>query len=910
MVQRKGLSRWSEFGIAGVGLIALLIAEWILTTTIPGTQYSQNDGKMAQVVIRTALKFGGLFQLNNINPLQGIGSQLQPDNVWLNPAYWPFAVFDGPLALDASALIALGCLSLACYLMARCFDVPVLPSMLAAQLSIILFGPLAYLFFFYQVFWINPGIAIVYAPVLLALGVLVRLEPGRMRDFVLATAAIFALLLYGLSCDPLWVMISAIGLAGAFAVVVLSPLRVRPILIRCAALGCCLVLFLLTGVIGYVYTLTQYTARVLFSLASEAEIIGASIVFISPKTAGSYYGLCAVGWLLGLLLARGRVRVLAIVGLVSFATVVVYSTTYLLIHKWWLLLPLYVEHCLFPLFTMAAMAGYWAAGVAAFKVVTGMRQPAVTDLSSRWVERNPHTRAVALAASLPALLVAVFLPAAAMMYGVRASPTLPDLGEPFADEPELMSSLRDSVGLRVDGEFRGSIGMLLNPYDSTIYNLWLQGIPTFNEYSQLVSSQATYFSAALFKYDVSAFDFFFPWFGRTVSYDVLFKAWQALGMRYAIAYSPFDAADQRHFPSVTFPRRPVGAAPANWIVYELPNPNVGNYSPTEIVAAKSGTEIIEAIEAPQFDFTKQVVLSAAIDERLVPAHDMRLSLIRGGLHLSASSDGSSLVVLPQQFSHCLRARDTRVRLVRANLLLTGVLFSGNIDTDILSDYRIFSPGCRRADLADVRRLIEPRRAMGEPMLLPPEYPKEPESSGPIITEETALAELPQPPTVGFKFIGMQGLNAAVEGTDSVIAGQPILRLVAIPTAGRHYFATQSTALNKDQVYRVTTWVKADGGLLVEMQVSDELSPRGPTPANYGTVLFDPTVRRVLSVSGPLKGRGARQGPGGWQELWDDLTTSGGELILALGLFHSKEGSSFKGDGRLGLRLGGIGLTER
>src|SRR5262245_27192633 len=445
MRQGKGLSRWSEFGIAGVGLIALLIAEWILTIIIPGTQYSQDDGKMAQAVIRTALNFGGLFQLNNINPLQGIGSQLQPDNVWLNPAYWPFAVFDGPLALDASALVALGCLALACYLTARCFDVPVLPSMLTAQLSIILFGPLAYLFVFYQVFWINPGIAIVYAPVLVALGVLIQLEPGRMRDFVLATAAIFALLLYGLSCDPLWVMISAIGRAGAFTVVVLSPLRVRPILVRCAALGCCLVLFLLTGVIGYVYTLTQYTARVFFSLAWEAGTIAASIVFISPKTAGSYYGICAVGWLLGLLLARGRVRVLAIAGLVSFAIVVAYSTTFLLTRKWWLLLPLYIEHSLFPLFTMAAMAGYWAAGVAAFEVVTGMRQLAATDLSSRWVERNPHTRAVALAASLPTLLIAFFLPATAMMYVMRASPTVPDFGEPFADEPELMSYLRDTV---------------------------------------------------------------------------------------------------------------------------------------------------------------------------------------------------------------------------------------------------------------------------------------------------------------------------------------------------------------------------------------------------------------------------------------------------------------------------------
>src|SRR5262245_28679696 len=161
---RNSSKWWSEVMIAGFGLIALLVAEWILTSVIPGTQYSQDDGKMAQAVIHTALNFGGIFQLNNINPLQGIGSQLQPHNVWANPAYLPFAILDSPLALDVSVLVALGCLALACYLMARCFDVPVLPSIVAAQLSIILFGPVAYMLVFYQVFWINPGIAVVYAP--------------------------------------------------------------------------------------------------------------------------------------------------------------------------------------------------------------------------------------------------------------------------------------------------------------------------------------------------------------------------------------------------------------------------------------------------------------------------------------------------------------------------------------------------------------------------------------------------------------------------------------------------------------------------------------------------------------------------------------------------------------------------
>jgi hypothetical protein len=61
-------------------------------------------------------------------------------------------------------------------------------------------------------------------------------------------------------------------------------------------------------------------------------------------------------------------------------------------------------------------------------------------------------------------------------------------------------------------------------------------------------------------------------------------------------------------------------------------------------------------------------------------------------------------VLPQQFSNCLRASDGRVRLVRANLMMTGVIFSGQLYADIHFDYGIFRLGCRWAGLADMRRL--------------------------------------------------------------------------------------------------------------------------------------------------------------------------------------------------------------
>src|SRR5262249_36965481 len=282
---------------------------------------------------------------------------------------------------------------------------------------------------------------------------------------------------------------------------------------------------------------------------------------------------------------------------------------------------------------------------------------------------------------------------------------------------------------------------------------------------------------------------------------------------------------------------------------EFPHPNTGNYSPTEIVTARSATEMVDMIRAPDFDFTKRVALFAPVDETLVPARDMQMSRIRGGFHVSGRSDGTSLVVLPLQYSHCLRSRDSRVRFVRADLLMAGMIFSGNIDTEILFDYGVFSPGCRRVDLAEfkqldmqidlrmphltgrtfadwdtaMKRLRAAAIASGllfdqvqPPMATPTSPPQE--AAGPVVTQETTLAELQQLMAEGIELIGIQGLNAAVEGETSEVPGQKVLRLVAVPTVGRHYFATRFTGLTKNRVYRVTAWVKASGGAKVQIEI--------------------------------------------------------------------------------------------
>src|SRR5262245_60278145 len=133
--------QFSEVAIVGVAWLALLVAQWALSTSIRGTNYYGWDGKAAQAIARAAFRYAGLFDVTHISSIHGVGSQEMTMKVWANPSLWPFALISGEQAADVSALVALAIYAASAYVMLRCFDVPVVPSAIAAQLSILLFAP-------------------------------------------------------------------------------------------------------------------------------------------------------------------------------------------------------------------------------------------------------------------------------------------------------------------------------------------------------------------------------------------------------------------------------------------------------------------------------------------------------------------------------------------------------------------------------------------------------------------------------------------------------------------------------------------------------------------------------------------------------------------------------------------------
>ena len=162
-----------------------------------------------------------------------------------------------------------------------------------------------------------PGLAIVYAPHVLAFGLLARLSPDWPRVLFIA-GSLLGLLFYSLYCDPLWTMVSGLAWIVPFGVVAFSPLRGDTILVRCAVLGGCVAVLLLSGALEYVYSLSQYTARVQFpDLLQRPRLpVFASAIFQS-KFAKYFYWACVPGWALGIWLLHGRPRTLVLAAAVT-----------------------------------------------------------------------------------------------------------------------------------------------------------------------------------------------------------------------------------------------------------------------------------------------------------------------------------------------------------------------------------------------------------------------------------------------------------------------------------------------------------------------------------------------------------------------------------------------------------------
>jgi hypothetical protein len=151
-------------------------------------------------------------------------------------------------------------------------------------------------------------------------------------------------------------------------------------------------------------------------------------------------------------------------------------------------------------------------------------------------------------------------------------------------------------------------------------------------------------------------------------------------------------------------------------LYEAPNVNLGGYSPTEVTKVATFKEALDAVSAPGFDAQQTAVvfdLEGELKRKLVPATDVQIRFERSALAITASSAGSSLLILPFEFSRCLEVTsnspDAAAPVIfRADGPLTALLFSDRLDARIEYLTGPFTrPRCRIRDASEFSRLVRP-----------------------------------------------------------------------------------------------------------------------------------------------------------------------------------------------------------
>jgi hypothetical protein len=141
-------------------------------------------------------------------------------------------------------------------------------------------------------------------------------------------------------------------------------------------------------------------------------------------------------------------------------------------------------------------------------------------------------------------------------------------------------------------------------------------------------------------------------------------------------------------------------------LFELSDANLATYSPTRFVKAATADEIASRIRHNRNRLDQIAVVSEDVPPTNAKARNVAMTVELDGVRIRAVSDGPAHILLPVQFSHCLRVvNSSPARLTRANLLQTLVSFEGALDARLEFHFGLFADNkCRLRDGQDNKAL--------------------------------------------------------------------------------------------------------------------------------------------------------------------------------------------------------------
>ncbi|WP_173977799.1 hypothetical protein [Magnetospirillum sp. UT-4] len=525
-----------------------------------------------------------------------------------------------------------------------------------------------------------------------------------------------ALLNYAAFENPLAVMI--VGPAALFFVIAIIAAAAdrRERLAKSAAAAAVAVSGIASGALPNVLGGTLFTVPTFFAdelLHSQAMPLHASIAY-QAATFGSHLGMIAVGGsVIGglVLLRRGGIgryeRQLLLAHLILVCAIV--GGGYLLVRSGWVgPQTRYFELVHWPLygvlFAVAAIAAirFAARQAARLLLVTRAHRAALI-----WgpVTRLPwFAESLALGALITCLAVWGGIPASRQpgfpfpprhtaITNVLAAETALSPGQAFRGSTATLTGFGDKPGGASWSELHYNDHLLLHATgnDHRTMGLWYFGIPTLTEYSHHSTPQL-YFLLDRFltrPQDRQLRNI-------TIYTRLAPRIMRLLGIRYVIS-------DQPH-PELGTPRARLPLPQGGELtLHELEGANLGSWAATRVVTG-ADVDAFTRWMASHPDLEREAFAFEAIEGPLAPARVSPMVVDGKEIRIAAESDGTSLLVLPVQYSHCLTLRGPG-RLVRIDLALAGIVFSTKFEGSLRLDRGPLGAGwCRLADLREMKRL--------------------------------------------------------------------------------------------------------------------------------------------------------------------------------------------------------------
>lgn len=146
-------------------------------------------------------------------------------------------------------------------------------------------------------------------------------------------------------------------------------------------------------------------------------------------------------------------------------------------------------------------------------------------------------------------------------------------------------------------------------------------------------------------------------------------------------------------------------------LYEILGANIVSFTPNVFVKFKGMNELRDLIKKEKINFSREVYVSTDKTYKLSKLTSAAMKKTSNGMRLIASSSGTTALLIPLLYSHCIRyefhgEKPSIFDVYRANMALTLIVFNKKVDVDIIYRYGLLgSATCRLKDRSELLQLI-------------------------------------------------------------------------------------------------------------------------------------------------------------------------------------------------------------